>query len=438
MSKPSTQRNERGRISMNTSRKELRLVTCVILALMLFAQSSPALAQTYTGAVNADKVLMRPQPNTKSSDYIAKLNKGTKVTLLGIADDFYKIRYNGKTGYMMTKFVTVSTATLAKLNEDLTPVSKSKYAKVETIKSLGDPPDNLRYGAHGEDVEKLQRALQIKKVYSGALDGGFGNQTKDALKAYQRKNKLPVTGEADYATISKLFGRVSQTTAADDPGMDGIKSISQITVPNTSEKGDSGKHVKALQQALKIKGYYKAPIDSSFGNTTVEAVKAYQKRVGIQSDGVAGNGTILKLFGKNAANYTIKTERLDWFGGDDNVISKGAIFTIKDISSGRTFAVKRWSGVNHIDAEPLSADDSATMKEIFGGWTWARRSVLVKYNGHVYAGSINGMPHGTDTVDNNNFDGHFCLHFYKSRTHDTNRVDATHQNAVEHAMNVSW
>ncbi len=423
---------------MKESRKRLRLVTCIILALMLFAQSSLALAQTYAGTVNADKVLMRPQPNTKSSDYIDKLNKGTKITLLGIADDFYKIRYNGRTGYMMKKFITVPSATLEKLKDSSTPVSKSKYAKVTSIKALGDPPANLRYGAHGDGVEKLQRALQIKKFYSGVVDGGFGNQTKEALQAFQKKYSLPVTGVADFATISKLFGRVTQTTAADDPAMDGIKSVSQITVPNTSKKGDSGKHVKALQQALKLKGYYKAPIDSSFGNATAEAVKAYQKRVGLQADGIAGNGTIRSLFGKNAANYTIETERLDWFGGDSNVIPKGAIFTIKDISSGRTFTAKRWSGVNHIDAEPLNAGDSSTIKEIFGGWSWARRSVLVKYNGHVYAGSINGMPHGTDTVDNNSFDGHFCLHFYKSRTHDTNSVDATHQNAVARAMNATW
>lgn len=424
---------------MNTSRRKLRLLSFIVVVLLLLAQSSLVMAQTYSGTVNADKVLMRPQPSTKSSDYINKLNKGAKVALLGIADDFYKIRFDGRTGYMMRKFITVSSATLDKLNADLTPVSTSKYAKVTTISGLGDPPNTLRYGAHGEDVEKLQRALQIKKYYSGAIDGGFGNKTRDALNAYQKRNSLPITGEADFATISKLFGRVAQTTAANDPAMDGIKSISQINVPNTTEKGDSGKHVKALQQALKIKGYFKIPIDSKFGDKTVEAVKAYQKRAGLQADGIAGNGTIRKLFGSNAANYTVKTERLDWFGGDGNLIPKGAIFTVKDVSTGRTFTAKRWSGVNHIDAEPLNAKDSDNIKDIFGGgWSWARRSVLVKYNDHVYAGSINGMPHGTDTVDGNIFNGHFCLHFYKSRTHDTNRVDATHQNAVENAMNTSW
>ena len=30
----------------------------------------------------------------------------------------------------------------------------------------------------------------------------------------------------------------------------------------------------------------------------------------------------------------------------------------------------------------------------------------------------------------NDFDGHFCIHFYASRTHGGNRVDERHQNMV--------
>ena len=79
------------------------------------------------------------------------------------------------------------------------------------------------------------------------------------------------------------------------------------------------------------------------------------------------------------------------------------------------------------------------MKSIYGGsWSWNRRPILVKYNGHVYAASMNGMPHGTTTITNNNFPGHFCIHFYGSKTHGTKRVDATHQNCVALAMHYSW
>ena len=44
------------------------------------------------------------------------------------------------------------------------------------------------------------------------------------------------------------------------------------------------------------------------------------------------NETIKALFGKNAANYTFKTERLDWFNGGSNVIPRGATFEIKEVA----------------------------------------------------------------------------------------------------------
>ena len=414
-----------------------RLLVVFALAALMISLAGSAMASALTGTVNADKVFFRMQPNT-DSEFYARLSKGTKVALVNTKGEFYQVRFDGKTGYVMKKFVTVSNATLGKLEAATQPKSTSKYANTSTIRDLGDPPKMLKMGARGVDVEKLQRALQLKKVYKGVVDGAFGNQTKEALLAYQRANGLKATGEADYATIKKLFGNVAETTAANDPQMNGIRSINDIKVPNTTDKGARGQHVKALQQALKLKGFYKAAIDSSYGDKTVEAVKAFQKRSGLQADGVAGNATIRKLFGKDAANHTIKAERLDWFRAP-NTIPKGAIFSVKDVSTGRVFTAKRWSGANHMDAEPLTAKDSSAMKDIFGGdWSWARRSILVKYNGHVYAASMNGMPHGTTTVNNNGFTGHFCVHFYNSKTHDTNRVDATHQNAVARAMNASW
>lgn len=419
------------------SKKQTRIMLLIGLVALMLCMGVSALAQSITGSVNADKVFLRMQANT-SSDFHARLNKGAKVAVLDVKGDFYQVRYDGKTGYVMKKFLSLSSAAQSALKKAVTPVSTSKYAKAASIGALGDAPRASKYGDQSVDVEKLQRALQLKKCYTGVVDGGYGNMTREAVKLYQQRNKLNVTGTADVATILKLFGGVAETSAANDPQMKGIQRISDIKVPNTSNKGSKGAHVKALQQALKLKGHYKAAIDSSYGDKTVAAVKAYQKSVGLSADGVAGFGTIYKLFGKRAANYTIETERLDWFAAT-GTIPKGAIFVIKDIATGRTFSMKRWSGANHLDAEPLSAKDADTIKSIYGGdWSWARRSVLVKYNDHVYAASINGMPHGTGTISNNRFDGHLCVHFYKSKTHDTNRVDELHQAAVARAMDAHW
>ena len=45
---------------------------------------------------------------------------------------------------------------------------------------------------------------------------------------------------------------------------------------------------------------------------------------------------------------------------------------------------------------------------------------------------------GTQTIKDNNFDGHFCIHFYGSKTHGTKKVDEMHQNCVAEAMKHTW
>lgn len=260
---------------MNNSNSLVKKIVAMLCLALILSLNLPAMAaEAITGTVNADKVFFRMQPET-DSEYHAKLDKGTKVALLGNSGDFYKVRFDSKTGYIMKKFVSVSSAAANKLQAAAQPKSTSKYAGASSIKALGDPPRMSKKGAKGEHVEKLQRALQLKKAYSGVVDGSFGKMTQEALIAYQKANKLKQTGEADYDTIKKLFGKVAETTAGNDPQMKGVTKISQIAVPKTSDKGDRGSHVKALQQALKLKGYYKASIDSSYGEKTVEAVKAF-------------------------------------------------------------------------------------------------------------------------------------------------------------------
>ena len=420
--------------------KTMRRGVALILAVaLLFSMMPEVLAASYSGTINDDKVFFRKKANT-SSDYYTLLKKGTKVTVTGTSGNFYAVTYGNDKGYVMKKFVTLSNAALKALNGTTDASgSSSKYASAKTISALGDPPDYVQKGSSGDSVEKLQQALKIKGYFNGTVDGKYGDQTVAAVKAYQKAVGISQTGKADYATIMKLFGKVLYTTVANDPKMNGITKISQIAVPATTQKGNSGKDVLALQQALKIKGFYKAPIDSKYGDKTVEAVKAFQKSKGMTQDGKAGNDTIKALFGKNASNFSYVTERLDWFSKGVNVFTGQCVYTVKDVNTGKTFRARRRFGSNHLDSEPLTASDTATLKSLYGGeWSWNRRAILVLYNGHVYAASMNGMPHGTSTITNNNFDGHFCIHFYKSRTHETNRVDEAHQNCVARAMNATW
>ena len=210
----------------------------------------------------------------------------------------------------------------------------------------------------------------------------------------------------------------------------------------TCAPGDYGEAVRKVQRRLQKLGYYSGSIDGDYGNGTKSAVKDFQRRNGLGVNGKVNSSTLKKLNSSSAkkasSNSKGKTERLDWFHGGEDKIPKGANFQVKDCKTGKVFTCKRWSGYNHLDAEPKTKSDTAVMKKIYGHWSWRRRAVLVKYDGHVYAASMNGMPHGTQTIKGNNFDGHFCIHFYKSKTHGSGKVDSAHQNCVATAMKYSW
>ena len=289
--------------------------------------------------------------------------------------------------------------------------------------------DSLRKGATGSAVKDLQTKLKKLGFYNASIDGDYGDTTVAAVKAFQKKYNLAADGVAGSETLKKLdsaYKNADSNTSTDDDSL---------------RKGATGTAVKTLQTNLKKLGFYTAYVDGSFGSTTESAVKAFQRKYGLTADGVAGSATLKKIESAvaSASSGKITTERLDWFNGGKYVIPNGAVFQIKDVSTGLIFSARRQSGGNHMDAEPLTAEDTAILKKINGGtFSWRRRAVLVKYNGHVYAASIYSEPHGTNTILDNNFDGQFCLHFYGSKTHGTDRVDADHQKCVEQAMKATW
>ena len=280
------------------------------------------------------------------------------------------------------------------------------------------------------------------RVTIQSSSGSWYKITAGSKSGYVYKNYIRITDSSSGSSSgSKKSGSGSSGS--------GRSEKKKENADGTCGPGDTGSNVRYVQRRLKYYGYYTGGIDGDYGNGTKTAVRNFQRRNGLSVDGKVGKYTLSKLKSSNAKKATASdaaggssgsgsTERLNWFNGGSRKIPKGATFKIKDIRTGKVFTVKRWSGANHIDAEPASRSDTAIMKSIYGHWSWRRRAVLVKYNGHVYAASMNGMPHGTQTISGNNFDGHFCIHFYGSKTHGSGKVDSMHQNCVAEAMKHSW
>ena len=133
-------------------------------------------------------------------------------------------------------------------------------------------------------------------------------------------------------------------------------------------------------------------------------------------------------------------ELLEWSVVRNNILTNNTPFTVTDVRSGLSWQMSSFSQGSHADIFTLTAEDTTIMQRAFGGrWTWTPRPVIVDINGRTLAASLSGMPHaGGGGQNGNNMNGHVCLHFLGSRTHNGNRThERDHQNAVSEAFNTA-
>lgn len=71
--------------------------------------------------------------------------------------------------------------------------------------SMVTPEPALHNGSQGEKVWKLQERLQALGYYTDAVDGQFGQGTRDAVIAFQQKNGLEADGYAGEETQKVLY-----------------------------------------------------------------------------------------------------------------------------------------------------------------------------------------------------------------------------------------
>jgi len=349
--------------------------------------------------------------------------------------------------------------------QDATPTPEATVAPTPTpVPSVAafDTKLYLRKGQTSDNVKKLQEALKLLGYFPAttAVTNYFGTSTFNAVKAFQSAKKLGVDGVAGPKTLAALNEALVGKTLTTDTPTQTDDATSGATVNYTFaykeafdvtlKLGSTGVHVKDMQYALYLKGFYKGGITGTFDSATKEALIAFQKASGLTADGLAGEYTLCTLYTllsplpsdavdtfRFDKGEDIACELLDWDAAN-KALPRQAILTIVDVETGYSFQVKRTGGGKHADVEPLEAYDTNVMYHVYGTrWSWTRRAIWVIYNGHKYAASMNGQPHGYDSIGGNDMTGQICLHFVNSRTHGSNKIDPDHQAAVQKAYQAS-
>ena len=144
------------------------------------------------------------------------------------------------------------------------------------------PPSGLHRGQRGERVRNLQESLvrlgHLSEAEMRTGPGIFGPRTENALKEFQRANRLPASGRFDAATREAM----SDITA----------SVGRGRNQNTSV-------TRALQNKLVELGYMtRAQVNTgygTFGPRTEAAVKRFQADHNIRQSGALGAQTYRAL-----------------------------------------------------------------------------------------------------------------------------------------------
>jgi peptidoglycan hydrolase-like protein with peptidoglycan-binding domain len=264
----------------------------------------------------------------------------------------------------------------------------------------------LKEGAEGEAVTEVQQYLFELEYLSVAPTGYYGSLTDQAVRKFQFEYGLNPDGVVGPLTYQAL--------------KDAVNRKNQVVI-HTVVEGDT---LSALAVKYKTSVTEIMKKNKLTDTTIVEGQQLYipvADRAQIASRSRSGKVQVIP--------WSVVNEF--WKRGENAVII--------DVATGKQFRVRRHGGHHHSDTVPLTAEDTKIMLEIFGGkFSWARRSVIVYVKNTYIAASMNGQPHGKTSIPNNNFDGHFCVHFLGSRLHKNGRVDDGHQALIQKAASFNF
>jgi len=320
-----------------------------------------------------------------------------------------------------------------------TPTPKPAATPTPSVK------EPLSIGSSGTDVNLLQARLVHLKYLNDTIDGRFGTKTAAAVSAFQKQHGLTDDGIAGQKTVKLLF---SSDAKEYDPKANEPETPALTDKP--LEKGSTGDAVKAAQQALKALGFLTGAADGIFGPKTYLAVKAFQKANKLSVDGIIGPKTLERLMamaeedsgalgpvgsGSNVSGTVFKAPTAaevrfaNWYTETRALARKMPNAIIYDFESGLHYNVNMFSFGKHCDAEPITASDTDIMRQAIGVDSWKPHAVwVILSDGKVYMASTHSMGHTVDHNNNNNLQGHICIHFPR----ELKEAEATGPYALRH------
>lgn len=334
-------------------------------AVVLTAGASAA----QTATVDTSSLRLRSEANTSSST-LKYLSNGAKLDVLQTLDGWYKVSYNGTTGFVSADYVKVSgTVGTGKVTADVI---------------------NLRSGA-GTSYSIVRQLSQGTTV-----------TILDNLGGWYKVDCSGSTGylSADYVSLS------AQGTSQSTASVSGSSAVVTADVINLrSGAGTSHSIVRQLAKGTNVtilesaNGWYKVSAGSSTGYLSADYVKLTQSGESTSQESTPAAPTV-----------SPETQPTDTPGSSDTPVSSGTSSsestqdptqTRRGIISGGTINVRTGPGTSYDRVTKLSSGTSVTIHETVDGWYKISCSAASGYvsSDYVYETSTAASSVGAQVAD---------------------------------------
>ncbi len=158
--------------------------------------------------------------------------------------------------------------------------------------AYGVPTRTLREGMGGQDVLYTQDRLAALGYLTGISDGQYGAATKAAVLAFQKKNGLSAGRRAGHKhpqapLLRRRDWREGNVTAR-------RRGRAQ------ADAGHEGRRREERAEEADCSGYLTGKADGVYGTATESAIRRFQTRNGLTSDGICGEDTVKALYSSTA------------------------------------------------------------------------------------------------------------------------------------------
>lgn len=152
-------------------------------------------------------------------------------------------------------------------------------------------------------VRDVQRGLASRGYEVGPQDGIYGDSTEQALRKFQRDQRLTASGQVDGQTLAALgvIGGASgqRATAGPAGSRDYVPTArrqgAMAPQAGSSRVGLDSDQVRNVQQTLADRGFDPGRVDGRWGPRTQQALRDFQRDQNLQASGRPDDRTLAAL-----------------------------------------------------------------------------------------------------------------------------------------------